>query len=259
MLTDICALCHLLDRLIEYEDTATNKSRVAYIDSELAKRRSTAHALTTTTSATEQSQQPQSHRDHGYQSGNPSTSIQPSTRQPTSQGLLNEVEVEDKAPHSFDPAPPKPRKPRLDRFGRPLPPRKPRKGPASEDIARDKLVEDILNESGPLDVYQQPQRSLNTGGLKGERSTANNGNDKGGNDDDDDGEDADSRLASQFQQEYLDAMQSRQQAQQQKRAVPGAEPGQKGPKLGGSRQQRAAMRERELKEEKEKAKGGGGA
>ena len=258
MLTDICALCHLLDRLIEYEDTATNKSRVAYIDSELAKRRSTAHALTTTTSATEQSQQPQSHRDHGYQSGNPSTSIQPSTRQPTSQGLLNEVEVEDKAPHSFDPAPPKPRKPRLDRFGRPLPPRKPRKGPASEDIARDKLVEDILYESGPLDVYQQPQRSLNTG-LKGERSTANNGNDKGGNDDDDDGEDADSRLASQFQQEYLDAMQSRQQAQQQKKAVPGAEPGQKGPKLGGSRQQRAAMRERELKEEKEKAKGGGGA
>ena len=107
-------------------------------------------------------------------------------------------------------------------------------------------------------MYQQPQRSLNTGGLKGERSATNNGNNKGG-DDDDDGEDADSRLALQFQQEYLDAMQSRQQAQQQKKAVPGAEPGQKGPKLGGSRQQRAAMRERELKEEKEKAKGGGGA
>jgi hypothetical protein len=96
-------------------------------------------------------------------------------------------------------------------------------------------VEDILNESG-LDVYQQQQ--------PGERSIADNG----------DG-DADSRLASQFQQDYLDALQSRQQAQ--KKAIPGAEAGQKGPKLGGSRQQRAAMREREMKEEKERGKGGG--
>lgn len=89
-----------------------------------------------------------------------------------------------------------------------------------------------MNESG-LDVYQthnNPSVDFNGDG------------------------DADSRLASQFQQDYLDAMQSRQQAQ--KKAIPGAEPGQKGPKLGGSRQQRAAMRERELKDEKGKGSAG---
>lgn len=207
-----------------YEDTVTNKSRVAYIDSEMARRR-IAHAPTENT-------QPETHEDRRYASEKPSSAVQPPARLPTSQGLLDEVDVTDKAPHSGAPLPPKPRKPRLDRFGRPLPPRKPRKGRASEDIARDKLVEDILNESG-LDVYQQQHSK------QGERSIADNG----------DG-DADSRLASQFQQEYLDAMQSRQQAQ--KKSMPGAEPGQKGPKLGGSRQQRAAMREREMKEEKGK-------
>lgn len=91
-----------------------------------------------------------------------------------------------------------------------------------------------MNESG-LDVYQTHHHPP-------ERSVVPDG----------DG-DADSRLASQFQQDYLDAMQSRQQAQ--KKAMPGADPGQKGPKLGGSRQQRAAMRERELKEEKGKGSG----
>jgi hypothetical protein len=228
MSINICAFPHFLDGTIAYEDTATNSSRVAYIDSELAKRR-TAHESTGLTQTETQENRQQT-------SGPSSTSIQPSTRLPTSQGLLNEVEVTDKIPQSPHPTPPKPRKPRLDRFGRPLPPRKPRKGRASEDIARDKLVEDILNESG-LDVYQQQQ--------PGERSIADNG----------DG-DADSRLASQFQQDYLDALQSRQQAQ--KKAIPGAEAGQKGPKLGGSRQQRAAMREREMKEEKERGKGKGG-
>jgi hypothetical protein len=85
-----------------------------------------------------------------------------------------------------------------------------------------------MNESG-LDVYQRDSEPPTQSGHDG---------------------DADSRLASQFQQEYIDQMQSRQQAQ--KKAIPGADPGQKGPKLGGSRQQRAAMRERELKEEKGK-------
>jgi hypothetical protein len=227
MSINTCAFPHFLDGSMRYEDTATNKSRVAYIDSEMARRR-IAHAPA-------EKIQPEPYEDARYASGNPSSSVQPSTRLPTSQGLLNEVEVTDKAPHSVSPPPPKPRKSRLDRFGRPLPPRKPRKGRASEDIARDKLVEDILNESG-LDVYQQQHSK------QGERSVA----------DTSDG-DADSRLALRFQQEYLDAMQSRQQAQ--KKAMPGAEPGQKGPKLGGSRQQRAAMREREMKEEKGKSGG----
>lgn len=86
-----------------------------------------------------------------------------------------------------------------------------------------------MNESG-LDVYQRANETL-----------AKPSND---------GDDADARLASQFQQDYIDQMQSRQQAQ--KKPMPGTDPGQKGPKLGGSRQQRAAMRERELKEEKGK-------
>lgn len=209
------------------EDTATNKSRVAYIDSELAKRRTAPHSATDSTSY--------EGVDDILRSGNRSKTEKPPTRQPASLGLLNEIPLNpnEAQPRSNEPAAPKPRKPRLDRFGRPLPSRKPRKGRTSEDIARDKLVEDIMNESG-LHVYQRDENP------RGEHIK--------------DSGDADARLASQFQQEYIDAMQSRQA--QQKKAIPGADPGQKGPKLGGSRQQRAAMRERELKDEKEKSKNG---
>ena len=70
----------------------------------------------------------------------------------------------------------------------------------------------------------------------------------------DDGEEAaDERLAEQFRRDFLDAMSSRRQrkATVAKKSGPGAkeEDKLKGPKLGGSRSARAAMRELEKAKE----------
>ena len=65
---------------------------------------------------------------------------------------------------------------------------------------------------------------------------------------------ADDRIAEQFRQDFLDAMQSRQRTRTsgQPKPPPGksAETGQRGPKLGGSRSARAAMREQQVKSAK---------
>jgi hypothetical protein len=63
--------------------------------------------------------------------------------------------------------------------------------------------------------------------------------------------DADDRIAEQFKQDFMDAMQARQRNRtggQPKAATlkPGEQP-QRGPKLGGSRSARAAMREQQEK------------
>ena len=63
---------------------------------------------------------------------------------------------------------------------------------------------------------------------------------------------ADERLAEQFRRDFLDAMSSRRQRKPAvKKTGPGAkeEDKQKGPKLGGSRSARAAMRELEKAKE----------
>ena len=130
----------------------------------------------------------------------------------------------------------KPRKPRLGRDGKPIKPRL-RKRRNSEDVKRDQLVEQVLRES-KLEIYDEPIEA--TPG------------------DADDGDaDTDEKIAEQFRQDFMDAMESRQRhrtAGQPKMPVgkPG-EVGQRGPKLGGSRSARAAMRERELAEQ-QKAK-----
>jgi hypothetical protein len=73
--------------------------------------------------------------------------------------------------------------------------------------------------------------------------------------DEDDGA-ADDRIAEEFKREFMDALAERQQ--KKKPAAPPGKPGAKkdeevlkGPKLGGSRSQRAAMRDLLLKKEKE--------
>ncbi|KAL8872063.1 MAG: hypothetical protein Q9174_002244 [Haloplaca sp. 1 TL-2023] len=112
---------------------------------------------------------------------------------------------------------------RLRRDGKPWRPRRRR---PSADIKRDKLVEDIMKESR-LDIYDEPETELP-------------------NDD----QAADDRIAEQFRREFMDAISSRKQkATQAAKKGPGTKVDDKpkGPKLGGSRSARAAMREQQEK------------
>lgn len=100
-----------------------------------------------------------------------------------------------------------------------------RKRRTSEDIERDRLVEEVLRES-KLDVYDEPEEDETIA----------------------DDQAADDRVAEQFRREFLDAVQSRRRLA---RTKPTKQPGKieppKGPKLGGSRSARAAMREMQEK------------
>ncbi|RHZ71171.1 hypothetical protein CDV55_108585 [Aspergillus turcosus] len=99
-----------------------------------------------------------------------------------------------------------------------------RKRRNSEDIERDRLVEEVLRES-KLDVYDEPEEEALL-----------------------DDQAADDRVAEQFRREFLDAIQSRRRVTRTKNTKTAAKPEvPKGPKLGGSRSARAAMRERQEK------------
>ncbi|KAK2750645.1 hypothetical protein FQN57_002716 [Myotisia sp. PD_48] len=92
----------------------------------------------------------------------------------------------------------------------------------SEDIMRDRLVEEVLRES-KLDVYEEPQQQQQPEGDMA----------------------ADDRIADQFRKDFLDAIHSRRRGARTKTAKT-AKPGvSRGPKLGGSRSARAAMREKQ--------------
>jgi hypothetical protein len=125
----------------------------------------------------------------------------------------------------------RPRKVRLGRDGKPWRGRNRRN---SEDIKRDQLVEEFLRENR-LDVYDHPV----------EPQVAP-------------GEDisADDRIAEEFRREFMDAMMQRQQrrkpATNAKPVAKGAKAAEevlKGPKLGGSRNSRAAMRDLLLRQQ----------
>ncbi|CAP64975.1 uncharacterized protein PODANS_1_13650 [Podospora anserina S mat+] len=107
----------------------------------------------------------------------------------------------------------------------------------SEDIKRDQLVEEFLSEN-KLDIYDVPSAET--------PSAADLG----------DGDEyaADDRIAEEFRRDFMDAMAQRHR--KKRVAQPAAKPGAsrteevlKGPKLGGSRNARAAMREILLKEQ----------
>ncbi|KAI0818107.1 P-loop containing nucleoside triphosphate hydrolase protein [Xylaria sp. FL0064] len=124
---------------------------------------------------------------------------------------------------------------RLGKDGKPWRPRNRRN---SDDIKRDQLVEEILWENR-LDVYETPTPPPGT----------NAGEEEDGA--------ADDRIAEEFRREFLDAMAERQR--RKKPVGPPSKPGAKkdeevlkGPKLGGSRNTRAAMRDLLLKKEREK-------
>ena len=121
----------------------------------------------------------------------------------------------------------------------------------SEDVERDRLVEEVLRESrrkhsntscnpfrrGPyltkkitflvVDVYEEP-----------EHETAAVGDDQA----------ADDRVAEQFRRDFLDAIQSRRRVTRVKNPKTTKTEASRGPKLGGSRSARAAMREMQEKQ-----------
>ncbi|KAE8321426.1 hepatocellular carcinoma-associated antigen 59-domain-containing protein [Aspergillus sergii] len=96
----------------------------------------------------------------------------------------------------------------------------------SEDVKRDRLVEEVLRES-KLDVYEEP-----------DHETAAAGDDQA----------ADDRVAEQFRRDFLDAIQSRRRVTRVKNPKTAKAEASRGPKLGGSRSARAAMREMQEKQ-----------
>ncbi|KAL4885370.1 hepatocellular carcinoma-associated antigen 59-domain-containing protein [Aspergillus karnatakaensis] len=114
---------------------------------------------------------------------------------------------------------------RLPERSFPGPPFRFRKRRTSEDVERDRLVEEVLRES-KLDVYD---------GTEEEELAP-------------DDQAADDRVAEQFRRDFLDAIQSRRRVARTKTTKqPGKTEAPKGPKLGGSRSARAAMREMQEK------------
>lgn len=236
----------------------TDESRMAYIDSELAKRRAAeAHTLshTTTSSSTAHPSSPVAAQTKKE------TEVQ---RQPASLGKLQEIDLGAEARDKNvaqterarrlldgevieDEPPQKPAKVRLGPDGKPWRSRKKRRG--SDDIKRDRLVEDILRENrrkisnfhlrcseshrmltlSAVEIYDE---------LPPEPTTIN------------DDQAADDRIAEAFRREFMDAVSQRQRKKAAPVAPPARGPGGKkveeelkGPKLGGSRSARAAHME----------------
>ena len=237
-----------------YYVTLTNKLRVAYIESEMAKRRlgQSLPPSTTAKSTQDQSSESETGIESEDSDDGPPIDKRMAQRHPASLGKIHEIDLGTDATlrnaertqtalrraqvgevlPAEDEQPRKSRKPRIGRDGKPMKPR-PRKRRNSEDIKRDQLVEQVLRESR-LEIYDEPE-------------SAQQGND---------GLDTDEKIAEQFRQDFMDAMESRQRnrtAGQPKMPVgKQGDVSQKGPKLGGSRSARAAMREKELAEQKMK-------
>ena len=206
------------------QDAATDGVRMAYIDSELAKRT----RQNEVTSALM----------HNGQALSPSgalldTKVQ---RQPAALGKLHEIDLgpdatlrniarTEAAQRKLEGVEPEvdevTGKVRLRRDGKPYGWRKRRN---SNDVKRDKLVEEVMREAR-LEIYDEPD-------------------DEGHSDD----QAADDRIAEQFRREFLDAVSNRKQKTAPEKKPVGGKPVDdvpKGPKLGGSRSARAAMREKQ--------------
>ncbi|KAI1096077.1 P-loop containing nucleoside triphosphate hydrolase protein [Rostrohypoxylon terebratum] len=143
----------------------------------------------------------------------------------------------------------RPRKVRLGRDGKPWRARNRR---TSDDVRRDQLVEQILRENRHVYDTPTPPQTSNAGADGTEPDGA-----------------ADDRIAEEFRREFMDAQAERQQKRKKPtNAPPGGGPGGpgskgqkdedvlRGPKLGGSRNVRAAMRNLLLEKAKEAKKPG---
>ncbi|CAH0016166.1 unnamed protein product [Clonostachys rhizophaga] len=191
-----------------------------------------------------------------------SSSAQQAPGQPVMQGKLVEVDL---ASHPIPAAGDDRsggRESKRQRLGRDGKPWRPRKRRGSDDIKRDKLVEEFLSENRRecpssarhvrIDLFTNMALLLLLVGVYdvSEVSAPSPAAD---------GE-ADERLAEEFRRQFLDDVARRRQQQQQRKkkptqaAKPGSEDVLRGPKLGGSRNQRAAVRDILLKKEKEAKK-----
>ncbi|KAI4238127.1 MAG: hypothetical protein LQ349_001330 [Xanthoria aureola] len=205
-----------------------DKHMMAYIDSELAKRRQSLGDPVTTF--------------HGTQSHNNLVDGLPADlakhRQPAALGKLHEIDLgadatlkniarTEAAKRRLEGGEPEVEettgKVRLRKDGKPWRGRRRRN---SDDVKRDRLVEEVMRESR-LEIYDEPEEELPH-----------------------DDQAADDRIAEQFRREFMDAISSRRQkASQTAKKGSGAKVDDKprGPKLGGSRSARAAMREQQEK------------
>ena len=248
--------------------TATDQAREEYVESELARRkRHAAEALA--------QRQSEEHANMASTSQHPQASTLPAKQvesQRALQGKLMEIDLGEEArarnvemterarrrlqglgAEDEDDASLSRRKVRLGPDGKPWRPRD-RRG--SDAIKRDQLVEEFLSEnrrkcadsrSRPdallkndftVGVYDlQPEQSTAVASLEDEEMAA------------------DDRIAEEFRREFMDAISQRRR----RRAVQPAKPSTRkeeeilrGPKLGGSRNARAAMRDLLLKEQEKK-------
>ncbi|KAJ4396932.1 hypothetical protein N0V93_001154 [Gnomoniopsis smithogilvyi] len=210
-----------------------NKHMEEYIESELARR----HA------ADKAAQEAQSQNPESSSTATPS-GAQLSKHQeerPTMQGRLQEVDLGDEvrarnaamteqarrrlAGETIEDESDGSRKrPRVGKDGKPWRGRKRR----ASDVKRDQMVEALMRENR-LDIYDPPPQV---------ETTAQPGTDEA----------ADERIAEEFRREFMDAMAERRNQRRKAPAAP-VRPGAKqeevlkGPKLGGSRNARAAMRD----------------
>ncbi|KAJ5653575.1 hypothetical protein N7490_000578 [Penicillium lividum] len=221
---------HMYDALFcatQPDQYPTNKIRMAYIDSEMAKRSKLSPLLDN------------SEASQSAETNNTSeASIPDQQRAPASLGKLHEIDLgqettmqniarteaarrriagDEESPNFGEP----------ERHGRSGADKawRNRKQRTSADIERDRLVEQVMRESR-LEIYDEPEE-------------------EGVGDD----QDADDRIAEKFRLDFMDAIQSRRRIRPTRTTTEKTE-GPKGPKLGGSRSARAAMREMQSKGQK---------
>lgn len=241
----------------------TDEGRMAYIDSELAKRRTEGAQTLAQTSGSARPGLSKEGEDHDE--GRKDVEVQ---RQPAALGKLLEIDLGDEARSKNvlrteqarrrldgeevedEDKPQKPGKVRLGRDGKPWRGRK-RRG--SNDVKRDKLVEEVLRENRRKYFIPSVSRLIYIDFLSVEIYEEPVVEPQVINDD----QAADDRIAEAFRKEFMDAVSARQR----KKTVPAPPPSRtasgkkeeevlKGPKLGGSRSARAAMRETMLKSAK---------
>lgn len=119
---------------------------------------------------------------------------------------------------------------RLGRDGKPLPPRKPRNAPTEDDIARDALVERLLSQNKFEGIYDESSNASQSSQSASQRGQ---------------NEDADARMAEEFQRDFLANVEENKARRQAAGPAAKGMDVMKGPKMGGSRNQRAAIAQQE--------------
>lgn len=239
------------------KQTPSNASRLAYIDSAMAKRQ-----VPSTASPQPEPQPRDPTRPH---SPSPITTTKPThISTSTLSNPLSEVPLPTTTPKP-PPPPKRPPKPRLDRHGRPRAFR-PRPRRTSTDLARDALVDAVLSENRLLDHHLHSSSTTEASGTTAtdshgqqHASSQTQGSGKGGAAQGEGGRDDD--FAAKFEREFEEGLAERravQQMQQRKKDEDkkgkdkDKDGGGSGPRLGGSRAARAKMAEREREKEKER-------